>query len=73
MSLTPNPATDYAVVSDIKAGAEVSVVDINGKVCYSGIAQSDMLTLDVSKMAAGVYFVRVSDGAATAVRKLIVK
>lgn len=73
MSLTPNPATNIATISGLKAGAEVSLVDINGKVRYSGTAQGDRMTLDVSGMAAGVYFVRVSDGTETAVRKLIVK
>ena len=73
VAIAPNPATEYAVVNGLKAGSEVAVVDINGKMRLSGIAQSDMLTLDVSGLSAGVYFVRVSDGAETAVRKLIVK
>jgi hypothetical protein len=73
VAIAPNPATEYAVVNGVKAGSEVAVVDINGKMRLSGIAQSDMLTLDVSGLSAGVYFVRVSDGTETAVRKLIVK
>ena len=73
VAIAPNPATEYAVVNGLKAGSEVAVVDINGKMRLSGIAQSDMLTLDVSGLSAGVYFVRVSDGTETAVRKLIVK
>ena len=73
VAIAPNPATEYAVVNGVKAGSEVAVVDINGKMRLSGIAQSDMLTLDVSGLSAGVYFVRVGDGAETAVRKLIVK
>ena len=73
VAIAPNPATEYAVVNGVKAGSEVAVVDINGKMRLSGIAQSGVLTLDVSGLTAGVYFVRVSDGAETAVRKLIVK
>ena len=73
IAIVPNPATEYAVVNGLKAGTEVSVVDVNGKVRFSATAQSDMLTLDVSDLTAGVYFVRVSDGTETAVRKLIVK
>ena len=73
VAIVPNPATEYATLQGLKAGIEVTLVDINGKIRYSGTAQSDMMTLDVSDLAAGVYFVRVSDGTETAVRKLIVK
>ena len=73
IAIVPNPATEYAVVKGLKAGTEVSVVDVNGKVRFSATAQSDVLTLDVSGLTAGVYFVRVNDGTETAVRKLIVK
>ena len=73
VAIVPNPATEYATLQGLKAGIEVTLVDINGKIRYSGTAQSDMLTLDVSGLTAGVYFVRVSDGTETAVRKLIVK
>ena len=73
VAIFPNPATEYAVVNGLKAGADVVVVDINGKIRLSATADGDMMTLDVSALSAGVYFVRVSDGTATAVRKLIVK
>ncbi|MBR3783796.1 MAG: choice-of-anchor J domain-containing protein [Bacteroidales bacterium] len=73
ISVAPNPATVFAEVGGLKAGSSVSLVDINGKVCYRGTAENGKLTLDVSGLAAGVYFVRVSDGTETAVRKLVVK
>ena len=73
VAIFPNPATEYAVVNGLKAGADVVVVDINGKIRLGATADGDMMTLDVSDLSAGVYFVRVSDGTATAVRKLIVK
>ena len=73
ITIAPNPARKYAVVNGLKAGTEVSVVDVNGKVHLSLMAQSDILTLDVSDLAIGVYFVRVNGGTETAIRKLIVK
>ena len=73
LSVAPNPATVFVEVGGLKAGSSVSLVDINGKVCYRGTAENGKLTLDVSGLAAGVYFVHVSDGTETAVRKLVVK
>ncbi len=73
VTIAPNPATECAVVNGLKAGADVVVVDINGKIRLGATAECDRMALDVSDLSAGVYFVRVSDGTATAVRKLIVK
>ena len=73
ITIVPNPARKYAVVSGLKAGTEVSVVDVNGKVRLSLMAWSDMLTLDVSDLTVGIYFVRVNDGTETAICKLIVE
>ena len=76
VSVMPNPATDMVTVSGIKTGTVVTLVDINGRTLISNKlsdTDSQVLTLDVSALTSGVYFVHISDGAATAVRKLIVK
>ena len=76
LALTPNPATDMVTVSGVKAGSNVTLLDVTGHAVFTqAIKQSDnqAITIDVSMLPSGVYFVRVSDGAVTVVRKLIVK
>lgn len=76
LTLTPNPASTEVTVNGLKTGSKVSVMDVSGRaVLTRAVKQSDnqSITLDVSQLPRGVYFVRVSDGSATAVRKLIVK
>ena len=76
LALTPNPATDMVTVSGVKAGSNVTLLDVTGHAVFTqAIKQSDnqAITIDVSMLPSGVYFVRVSNGAVTVVRKLIVK
>ena len=76
VSVMPNPATDMVTVSGIKTGTVVTLVDINGRALMSNKltdSDSQTLTMDVSALTSGVYFVHINDGAATAVHKLIVK
>ena len=72
-SLYPNPASSSVLVSGLEQGAQVSVVNMNGRVLNTLTAQGSSLTLDVSGMARGAYFVRVSTATNSSVSKLIVK
>jgi hypothetical protein len=75
LSLYPNPASTMVTlrVSEQLVGSTVSIVDVNGRVVMSEELNSQTLTLDLSEMAKGAYFVRITGDQATAVRKLIVK
>lgn len=74
VSLYPNPATSTVTVDLTTMGlAEVSVIDMNGRESGKWQAVEGSLTIDVSQMAKGAYFVRVTGDQATVVRKLIVK
>ncbi len=67
LSLYPNPAS---------VGSTVSIVDVNGRVVYTqAIKQSDnqTITIDLSDLAKGAYFVRITGEETTVVRKLIVE
>ena len=77
MAIYPNPASSVVTISVAMEGqVEMNLVDMNGRVVYThAIKQSDNKTIsvDVSKLAKGAYFVRIVGEQATAVRKLIVK
>ena len=74
ISLYPNPASTTVTlrVSEQMVGSTVSIVDVNGRVVYTQTA-TQSLTIDLSDMAKGAYFVRLTGEQSTVVRKLIVK
>ena len=71
--LHPNPATSSVTVDLGSVNAIVTVIDQSGRTVYSRENASGRLTIDVSQMAKGAYFVRVTGAESTAVRKLIVR
>ena len=72
ITLYPNPASS---VVRIEANETVSlvVIDQSGRVVYSSDAEATKHTVDVSQMAKGAYYVRLTGQSGTAVRKLVVK
>jgi hypothetical protein len=58
VSIYPNPAKDVLYVS-AAAGAEVSLLDMSGKLIASQIVEGAEVDFDISHMAQGVYMVRV--------------
>jgi hypothetical protein len=72
VNLYPNPASQQVTVSGFEGQATVSVVDMNGREVYTATANGS-LTIDVSGMAKGAYFVRITGESSSAIRKLIVK
>ena len=75
LSIYPNPASSMVTlsVSEILAGAEVTIVDLNGRTVATFTLTDSKASFDVSSMAKGAYFVRIIGEQATTVRKLIVK
>jgi hypothetical protein len=51
----------------------VEVVDMNGRTVSRQTTANHQLSIDVSNLAQGAYFVRVTGDRQTAVRKLIVR
>ena len=76
LTLFPNPATSQVTVTvtGFDGEATVEIVDLNGRV-VSGerTTENGALTIDLSQMAQGAYFVRVTGSSQTVVRKLIVR
>jgi hypothetical protein len=73
ISLYPNPASSTVTLMGIEGEAVVTVVDMNGKVISEFRIQNSEFTFDVSGMAQGAYFVRVTSERVNAIRKLIVR
>jgi len=75
LTLQPNPATDRVMLhfGDYDNDATVSIIGIDGRLMgYYTSTDSDM-SLDVSQLAAGTYFVKVQTSSWSAVRKLVVR
>ena len=75
LTLFPNPASSVVTVtvSGFDGEVEVQIVDMNGRTVSDFRTQNSELTLDVSELTQGAYFVRVTGDKSTAVRKLIVR
>lgn len=75
LSLYPNPASAMVTVSaeGIEGNVTVQVVDLNGRVMLQQQGTAQSYRFDVSTLAQGAYFVRLSGENVNATRKLIVK
>ncbi|MBR1767020.1 MAG: choice-of-anchor J domain-containing protein [Bacteroidales bacterium] len=76
LNVYPNPASTMVSVSaeGIEGNATVQVVDLNGRVMMQQQGNgAQSFRFDVSSLARGAYFVRLTGENASAVRKLIVK
>jgi hypothetical protein len=74
IALYPNPASSTVTLTGIEGEATVTVVDMNGREVQT-IKHSDnqAITIDVTGMAQGAYFVRITGERVNAIRKLIVR
>ena len=73
--LYPNPAsTSVTIALDGFEGlSTVSLIDLNGRTMGEWTAENGKVVVDLSGMARGAYFVRVTGSNATGIRKLVVK
>ena len=75
LTLYPNPASSSVTVTVSGMDGEVTleIVDLNGKCVRTLRTQSGEVTVDLTTLSQGAYFVRVTGERQTAVRKLIVR
>jgi len=73
ISLYPNPASTTVTLTGIEGAATVTVVDMNGRETGKWNVENGKLTIDVSDLAQGAYFVRITGEQVNAIRKLIVR
>jgi hypothetical protein len=72
-ALYPNPTTGvfFITFSKILENAQIVITDVKGKVVQKLIGNGIKLTVDLSAVASGVYFVRIEDNGLTIVKKVI--
>ncbi len=73
IGLYPNPASSTVTLTGFEGMSTVTLVDLNGRETGKWTATSESLTIDISDLAKGVYFVRIAGNHTNAIRKLIVK
>lgn len=76
MNLQPNPATSQVKLSieGVNGMVNCSLVDMSGRVVYNtNINAENAETINVSNLAKGAYFVRITNNDFTKVEKLIVR
>lgn len=75
VSVSPNPATGIVTVraEGIEGRVNVEIVDLNGRTVMQQQGNAASYRFDVSNLAAGAYFVRLTGENTNAVKKLIVK
>lgn len=72
VQLLPNPASDYVDVAvDVPGAIVVSLSDMRGKIIASEKGES-MVTLNLSSLANGAYFVHIQSGNSIVTEKLLV-
>ena len=71
ISLYPNPAQYHLNIAGVEEGSMVRILDINGRVVSSTAVSGATSTLNVSGLAAGIYFVQVVKGNTSTTAKFI--
>jgi len=53
----PNPANNSITITGIKSGSPIIIINLLGQVLVNEISEGETQTLDISRLAAGMYFV----------------
>ena len=75
LTITPNPASTFVTVSfgESLRNAELTVYDLQGKVCYNCKMQGDRHEISTGNFPSGIYFVKVEGDNANIVRELVIR
>ena len=76
LGLRPNPATSSVSmnINGVNGMVNCSIIDMSGRVVYNADINADQAhVIDLSNVAAGAYFVRVTNGDFSKIEKLIVR
>lgn len=75
LKIYPNPAVDQVHLNLKEAGNDVEVVilDLSGRQVLTHSFRGNHATLNISKLASGLYLVHIVDGAKKTTKKLLVK
>jgi len=75
VNIYPNPARENVTVSveGMRGKAEVNVIDMSGRTVMTLPMEASVVKLNVSSLAQGTYFVRISGESISTVRKLVIR
>ena len=75
LTVAPNPASTFVTitVSEPLRNAELTVYDIQGKLCYNCRMQGDRYEISTSDFLTGIYFVKIVGDNASCIRKLTIQ
>lgn len=69
----PNPVSNKLTIKfdhEVTSGAEIKLIDINGKLIFSNSLQGSNHTLDMDKLLPGIYFIKVSNSNKNIVKQI---
>jgi len=71
--LYPNPTTGKFFIEFSKTmnNADIHIIDVNGKMIRQSRGNGNKIDFDLSNVAAGIYFVRITDGKNIITKKVI--
>lgn len=75
ITIASNPVSAYIIVSASEAlhDAELTIYDLQGKVCYNGTFQGNRHEISTYGFTAGIYVVKVASDKTFAVRKVVIQ
>jgi hypothetical protein len=73
ITLTPNPADNIVTVNSLSKPGIVSIINNNGSTMLRTNVKGSSVTLDISRLAAGLYIVRYTSEGNSSNKKLIVQ
>lgn len=73
MSISPNPAKNYITVSGLKGIGKITIFNSSGISVFVANTSASLITIPLSKIAAGLYIVRFTDGKISSDKKLIIE
>lgn len=75
LTVTPNPATTFVTIttSEALSHAQLTLYDLQGKVCYSGTMQGKTHGIPTYDFPSGIYVVKIAGDKAVALRKVAIQ
>lgn len=73
LSIYPNPANAIVVIDGLTVDAKVEILNLLGEKIYAFTAKATKESVDVSGLAPGTYFIKITDGKGQVTKKLAVK
>lgn len=67
----PNPASSHVIVNGVN-NANISLYDMNGRIVYQGVANSDKFQINISNFSEGNYVLQANENGKTRVARITI-